>query len=165
VHPVILGFAEKHLDLFSGRVLDVGSYNVNGALREVLPVTLGVDMRKGPGVDEVCNAVDLIGRYGPESFDCVVSAEALEHIKQWDVALHNMWSVLKPNGVFLLTMASPRKGRHAYPDDYWRFPMDRFLGLFGENPILDTFDHKPSQGVITRKMHPLDLTIIPTPVP
>lgn len=151
--------------MFQGRVLDVGSYDVNGSLREVLPVTVGVDMRKGPGVDEVCNATALTAHFGPESFDCVVSSEALEHMEHWDLSMRNMWDVLKPGGVFLLTMASTGKGRHAYPDDYWRFPMKKFLALFGENQIIDSFEDRISIGLITRKTHPLDLSIVPMAVP
>lgn len=158
-------FAKKFAGLIAGDVLDVGSFNVNGALRDYLPVTVGVDMRDGPGVDRVCNSSDLLTVFGPESFDAVCSADCLEHTEDWRAALLNMWGVLRPNGVLFLTMANPKKGRHGYPSDYWRWPLDRFCCLFGANDILGRFEEGPSMGVCLRKVHPLDLTHEPDKVP
>lgn len=165
MHSVILAFARKHKAKLTGRVLDVGSYNVNGQLRDVVPITIGVDMSEGPGVDQVCNASDLLETFGPESFDNVCSADALEHIEDWRAAMANMWAVLKPGGHLLLTMANTRKGRHNYPNDYWRFPMSDFAALFGANKVLDTFLDGPSQGAIVVKSAQLDLSIEPIKVP
>lgn len=158
-------FAKKYASMFSGQVLDVGSFNVNGALRDYLPVTVGVDMREGPGVDRVCNSNALLDTFGAEYFDAVVSADCLEHTEDWRAALRNMWAVLKPDGILMLTMANPKKGRHGYPNDYWRWPLDRFKLLFGQNAILGSFLEGPSMGVILRKEHPLDLTHEPDKVP
>lgn len=157
-------FAKKYAGLISGNVLDVGAYNVNGALRDYLPITIGVDMRAGPGVDRVCNSSELIDVFGPESFDAVCSSDCLEHTEDWRAAMICMWGVLKHGGTLLLTLANPKKGRHGYPCDYWRWPMDRFCRLFGENEILGRFEGGPSMGVVVRKTHPLDLTHGPDPV-
>ena len=156
----ILDFARKHKAKITGRVLEVGSYNVNGSVRELLPITIGVDKREGPGVDRQVNASDLIAEF-PEPFDCVVSCDALEHIEDWRAAMVNMWGVLKDGGILFLTMANPKKGVHGYPHDYWRFPLDDFCRLFGENAILDTFQGGPSLGAVVVKTHPLNLTIEP----
>jgi SAM-dependent methyltransferase len=158
-------FAKKHKGRITGRVLEVGSYNVNGALRDTLDVTIGIDMRDGPGVDIVVSACKLVAQFGVESFDCVVSADALEHIEDWKTAMEQMWSVLKSNGVLLLTMANLDKGRHAYPDDYWRFPMADFKRLFGANEIVGEFYGGPSLGCCVIKTSPLDLSITPQKVP
>lgn len=160
---MIRDFAKKHE--FKGTILDVGALDVNGSLSQALPVTLRVDMRPGKGVDEVVNACDLLERFGPESWDNVVSAEMLEHAQDWRGAMINMWGVLRPGGAMLLTMASIRKGRHAYPDDYWRFPLDRFMKLFGSNEIIAKMDHKITIGAIVRKSGPLTLDIDPDRVP
>lgn len=163
VHAYVMNFARKHAGRFSGRVLEVGSYNVNGSVREAIPVTIGTDMREGPGVDEVLDASSLLEFYGPNSFDGVVSCDALEHIEDWHGALVNMWGVLK-DGPLLLTMASPKKGMHSYPHDYWRWPMDRFKKLFGANEIVGEFEGGPSQGVVVLKTGPLDLSHLPDKV-
>lgn len=157
-------FAKKHKGRITGNVLEVGSYNVNGALRETLPITVGIDMRDGPGVDVVVSACSLVAEFGIESFDCVCSADALEHIEDWKTAMQQMWDVLKPSGVLLLTMANPDKGRHAYPDDYWRFPMENFKKLFGVNEIVGEFYGGPSMGCCVIKTAPLNLNIVPNKV-
>ena len=46
-------FYLRHKDKLGGKVLEIGSYNVNGGLREVIDITVGVDMRGGRGVDVV----------------------------------------------------------------------------------------------------------------
>lgn len=163
MHQVILDFARKHKARFSGSILEVGSLNVNGTLRDVIPVTVGLDMRPGPGVDVVADVSNMA--FGPESFDHVVSSDALEHIEHWRLAMDAMWNVLKPGGCLLLTMANPRKGRHAYPDDYWRMPMPMFLGMFGDNEVLGSFEGGPSMGAVVVKSCPLCLDFEPLKVP
>jgi 2-polyprenyl-3-methyl-5-hydroxy-6-metoxy-1,4-benzoquinol methylase len=165
VHQHILDFAKKHRGRITGRVIDVGSYEVNGGLRSVLPITLGVDMAPGPGVDQVCNVGDLISTFGAESFDSVCSADALEHMEDWDSALTNMWTILKTGGVFLITMANPKKGFHGYPSDYHRMDMDTFKRVFAGNQLHGEFFGGPSMGVCVSKQTPsLDLNIRPLPV-
>lgn len=164
MNEVVLKFAEKNKNVLSGRILDVGSMNVNGSLRSVLTIDVGVDMREGPGVDEICNCTKLVDRFGPESFDCVASADMLEHCLKWDKCLENMWAVLKPNGYLFLTMAIKTKGRHAYPDDYWRFDMADFVGIFDGNRIIDTFTKHPSIGVIVQKQSTINTNIKPIKV-
>src|SRR5687768_13850689 len=85
---------------------------------------LGVDMLPGPGVDETGSALELIDRYGPDSFDVVLSTELLEHIEDWPALIRNLKHVLKPGGVMLLTTRSEGFPYHAWPDDYWRFSLD-----------------------------------------
>lgn len=160
----VLDFARKHKGKISGNVLEVGSFNVNGGLRELLPITVGIDMREGPGVDRVLSVSDLLATYGPESFDCVCSADALEHIEDWESALVNMWGVLKPGGVLFLTMANMKKGYHGYPSDFWRWPLDDFKRLFWQNMPVDCFEAGPSQGVVVIKAAALDLSIKPRAV-
>lgn len=163
MHQAILEFAQAVP--FEGSVLDVGALDVNGALSSVIPVTLRVDMRLGPGVDEAVSAEGLIERFGRESWDNVASADMLEHAKDWRACMENMWGVLKPGGILLLTMASIQKGRHAYPDDYWRFTLQQFLSLFGDNEVLSVLHHRISIGAIVRKSAPLTLKAEPMAVP
>lgn len=165
MHESIKEFAKLHKSRISGNVLEVGSLNVNGSIREVLPITVGCDMREGPDVDLVCKAEDLGNHYAANTFDAVVSCDALEHIKHWRWAMTAMWEALKPDGVFLLTMANPKKGRHAYPDDYWRMPMPTFLSMFAGNQVLGSFEAGPSMGACVIKSVPLFLEFEPIKVP
>lgn len=164
MHEVVLAFGRRHREKFQGETLEVGSYDVNGTIRSVLDITLGVDMAAGPGVDRVCDVRELVATFGEASWDNVVSCDALEHMEDWESALVNMWGVLKPGGLFLLTIANMKKGYHGYPSDYWRWEIDDFKRIFHNNDVLDWFLGGPSQGVLVRKSAALDLTIKPRAV-
>lgn len=164
MNHAIFSFCTKHRNKIGGRVLEVGSRDINGSIRSVLPITVGIDFIKGEGVDKVMNVTELLGEFGPDSFDSVVSCDALEHIEDWDGAWTNIWGVLKPGGVALLTMAGPWKGRHGYPDDYHRMPLKDFMSVFGENKVLDVFEGGPSLGAVVIKSAALNMTVRPSPV-
>lgn len=107
------------------RMLEVGSLDVNGSVRSVLGQAVssyfGVDIRPGPGVDEVLDVAQLSERFGERAFDVVASTEMLEHCFDWQGALFQMLGVLRPDGLFLLTTRSPGFPLHDHPADYWRF--------------------------------------------
>lgn len=112
-------------DIYNRDVLEIGSYDVNGSLREVVmplaPATYtGIDMRSGPGVDVVCRAENLVSQFGPQSFDVVLSSCAFEHIRQWRAALSAMKQVCRPGGLLLFIVPSLFP-YHGYPYDYWRY--------------------------------------------
>lgn len=164
MNQAIWSFCSKHKNKIAGEVLEVGSRDINGTIRSVLPITIGIDFIKGEGVDRVMNVGALLDEFGADYFDCVVSCDALEHIEDWDAAWRNIWGVLKPGGVALLTMAGPWKGRHGCPDDYHRMPLNDFVRVFGQNKVLDAFEGGPSLGAIAIKSTGLDMTIRPVPV-
>lgn len=153
MHSWVLLFAAKHASKFMGRTLEVGSFNVNGSVRSVIPVAIGTDMRPGPDVDEVCAASQLIKNFGLESFDNVVSVEMLEHAEDWKNALDNMWGVLKPGGTFLLTTRSPGFPLHDYPGDYWRFTVDDMKKIFPDGIVVSDTE-APGVGVCIQKTTP-----------
>lgn len=123
-------FVESHKDKLGGKVLEVGSFNVNGSVREIINVSVGIDMRKGRGVDLVCKAEDLLDHFPENHFDSVVSTDALEHIENWRGALLAVSKVVKPGGWWVWTMAHKNKGKHDYPSDYWRFDADQLKQVF-----------------------------------
>lgn len=110
-----------NLDKLGEKILEIGSLNVNGALRDVIPVTVGIDMQRGPGVDLVCSVSELKSHFNDGHFDSCVSAGTLEHVEDWKGFIANTWDVVKDGGYIVMTMAGLHKGRHNYPNDYWRF--------------------------------------------
>ena len=118
------------------RVLEVGSYNVNGSAKDIVSVVgpsqyFGVDMQEQAGyVDEVVNATNLIDRFGPESWDVVISTEMLEHAADWKSSVENMLGVLKPGGLLIITARGPGFPLHGYPSDHWRFTTDDVAAMF-----------------------------------
>lgn len=93
------------------RVVEFGSYNVNGSVRPLFWGALsytGVDLRPGPGVDEVGAACDYLG----EPADLVVCCETLEHDRDPQATFRAAFANLKPSGVFILTAAAPERAPH-----------------------------------------------------
>lgn len=120
MNQAAMDYIASHKDKLTGRVIEIGSLNVNGTVRDVIKVEVGVDLRKGKCVDLVCPVENLLEHYEPETFDACVSSGSLEHIEDWKGFARVTWALVKEGGWLVITMASTHKGRHAYPDDYWR---------------------------------------------
>jgi SAM-dependent methyltransferase len=112
------------------RILDVGSYDVNGSLRSIAPAEshyTGVDLGPGPGVDLV---LETAQRYPFDdcSFDLVVSTSCFEHDGMFWLTFLEMMRVTRPGGVVFIN--APSNGAyHAYPTDIWRFYPDAGIAL------------------------------------
>jgi len=122
------------------RVIEVGALDVNGSLRAFVeslePASyLGVDIQMGPGVDLVCNASDLLDRFGPQSFDLLISTELLEHTRTWRGVIHNFKQLLRPGGALLITTRSKGFPYHGYPFDYWRYEPTDMEFIFSDFSI------------------------------
>jgi SAM-dependent methyltransferase len=107
-----------------GPVYEFGSYQVEGQvdyadLRSFFAGReyVGCDMRPGPGVDRV-EDVSALG-LADAAVGTVLCVETFEHVFEVRRAFDEVFRVLKPGGLFLIT--SPLNFRiHGYPDDYWR---------------------------------------------
>lgn len=138
------------------RILDVGAYDVNGSLREVIrplhpAAYIGIDKRPGHGVDMVCPAEKLLETFGRHSFDVVVSSSTLEHVRHWRAAVANIKAVCKPGGLILLTMPS-RWPFHAYPHDYWRYSRQDIEYIFADCVLLSLVEEEGDMALIYAKM-------------
>lgn len=111
----------RALDLFARldkqRVLELGSYDVNGSPRELFGDAwqyVGVDTRAGKGVDVVADAETY---RAPKLFDVVISTETLEHTPFPEQVVNTAWANLKPGGVLILTAAAAPRLPHSCDGD------------------------------------------------
>lgn len=84
-------------------VIECGSYDVNGSIRDYFTATdyVGVDWRPGPKVDLVSLTHEL--PYPAAWFDTVASASMLEHDPYWEKSLTKMVELMKPDGILIVT--------------------------------------------------------------
>lgn len=124
-----------------GRVLDVGSLDVNGSVKHLFSDAeeyIGIDMKDGKNVDIVMNAHDICPRFDKDSFDTVLCYNMLEHDDLFWITLENMKKVLKPGGWLIISVPTFGFPIHDYPKDYWRFGEDAYGDiLFKDFKILD----------------------------
>ena len=93
-------------------VLDVGSYDVGGSIRDFFKKNnyIGVDLIKGPNVDIVLSGTELYKL--KKNFDIVISCECFEHAKDWMEIFLSMYNVCEADGYVLFTCASRGRIEH-----------------------------------------------------
>ena len=94
------------------KVLEIGSLNINGTIRDFFNDCnyIGIDVGFGPNVDIVCegqsyNAPD-------ESYDVICSAECFEHNPHWMETFKNMIRLCKEGGLVFFTCATDGRAEH-----------------------------------------------------
>lgn len=119
----VTGVVDRHGLADAAEVLELGSLNVNGSVRDLFHGDhyVGLDWKEGKGVDIVASGWD-IPAYDAE-FDVVISTSALEHDPQFWRTLGQVRRVLRPGGYFILTTVSWGFFEHDKPD-YYRFMPD-----------------------------------------
>lgn len=119
-------------------VIEIGSRNVNGTIRDLFPNAswIGLDRSPGPCVDVVIDAE----QYSPaERVDVVICCEVLEHANNWRAVIQRASSWLKPDGIFIMTCAGSGRKPHSAvdggalrPDEYYRnLPFDEISAAMG----------------------------------
>lgn len=120
--PFVYAFVKRLRDegKLEGSVLDIGSYSVNGCVRDLFlqGTYMGVDKREGPNVDGI---LDIQEGVLCEVFDNVLCLEAVEHMTQFWQAVDNMKFMLRNGGRLVLTTRGIGYGLHDEPEDYYRF--------------------------------------------
>ena len=114
------------------RVLDVGSLDVNGSYRNLFDTELwiyeGLDMEHGENVDFVPKEPYDWKELKSNTYDLVISGQALEHIEYPWKTFENIERVLKPSA--LCCIIAPSSGpEHKHPVDCWRFYPDGMKAL------------------------------------
>jgi SAM-dependent methyltransferase len=136
MHESVMTWAATLLpvvDIERARVIEVGSYDVNGSLRSLIephcPISyLGIDIEPGPGVDQVCQVHDAPARFG--MFDLVICTEVLEHVVDWRGTCVALADLVAPGGLLLVTTRSVGFPYHPYPIDTWRYTPDALRDVF-----------------------------------
>jgi len=140
-------------------ILEIGSRIANASIRPVLTSLVpasytGVDIGPGPGVDVVCRAEEVNKRFGDERFDCVIATEVLEHIENWQTAIHAMKLVLKIGGIMLITTRSRGFDYHGYPHDFWRFERGDMEAIFSDFTIQHLEEDQSCPGIFLKAHKP-----------
>lgn len=112
------------------RVLEVGSQNINGSLRDFAPANsewTGIDFENGVGVDLVIKDSSNLP-FVSEYFDVVVCSSVFEHDDFFWLTFNEMVRVLNQNGVLYIN--APSNGTfHRFPYDSYRFYPDAGVAL------------------------------------
>jgi SAM-dependent methyltransferase len=117
-------------------IYEFGSMQVPGQegfadLRQYFPNMkyIGADMSPGLGVDVVLNLHSI--NLPSESVGMVISCDTLEHVEYPRKALSELFRILKPGGILIISSVMLYK-IHAAPNDYWRFTPEGFKSLLSE---------------------------------
>lgn len=144
MHSTALDDMKQLLDAapsWTKTVLDVGSLDENGTnrpLTEALGWTCtGIDIREGVNVDIVVQPYNY--PFEDNSFDVVLSGQAMEHVEDLVKWTNELVRVLKPGGRLCITTVW-KMFYHPYPVDTWRIMPDGFRWLFNQNGQLENYD-------------------------
>lgn len=143
----------KHMHPWSfqdGRVLDCGSLNVNGSLRDLFTggTYLGIDIVPGKNVDYISSVHKFSSADGP--FDTIVSGEMLEHDSHWRESLLRMYELLKPHGLLAISCAGPGRPEHGTrrTGAVWTDPAEPdYYRNISQEDIAEVFELKLHTGV------------------
>ena len=123
------------------RVLEIGSYDVNGSARDYFMNArkyVGVDQAPGPGVDVVAKAKDT--SFTPEEFDTLVYLSVFEHDPAWAESFAHNLQWIRPGGLIILGWGAEGNLRHE-PEPWALVPVKDFIEKARAWPIeiLDAF--------------------------
>lgn len=114
----------------TSKILEVGSQNVNGSLRDHSKTKdyTGIDFADGRGVDVVLKDAYSYP-FQDNTFDIVVTSSCFEHSEMFWLSFLECMRVLKPDGVLYCNAPAAFMAYHRYPVDCWRFMPDAAKGL------------------------------------
>jgi len=117
-------------------IYEFGSFLVKGQeevadLRPLFPNKkyVGTDMREGNGVDAILDLHNI--NLSSNSVGTVLCLDTLEHVEYPRKAMKEIYRILKPNGIVVISSAM-KFPIHNFPEDYWRFTPEAFRSLLKE---------------------------------
>jgi SAM-dependent methyltransferase len=124
-------------------IYEFGAFQVDGQedianLRCFFPGKeyIGCDMRKGKGVDKIINLLNI--DMEPQSVGTALCLETLEHVTNPQKAVSEIYRVLKPNGLAIIS-SQMSMSIHNYPQDYWRFTPEAFKLMMADFKHCDVY--------------------------
>lgn len=113
---------QRHFQrLRSGKVLDVGS--MHSPYKKYIPHTeykrLDVDSETQP--DICCDIYEI--EWEANYFDTIIATEVIEHLYNPEKAVEEIYKILKPGGICILSTRFIYC-YHPFPKDYYRFTQD-----------------------------------------
>ena len=136
MHGMVYLWVKKMVDTYHLRdlpTLEIGAYNVNGTVADLFTRRAGVDMRAGPGVDEVHDGESL-PEFWEGFYSVAVATETLEHVARPWLFVAEMARVVGPGGFVIVTTCDFGFPRHDFPSDYYRWSpegLDLLLETYG----------------------------------
>lgn len=133
MHPTSMNnmrfFRDKYLKDYTGKIVEVGSYDVNGSYRDLWPNNehLGIDIKPGPNVDMVLDE-PYLWPIESNSVDVIISGSTLEHIEYPEKVMSEITRTLK-RGAYCCIIAPSAGPRHDYPEDFHRFTVESMTKL------------------------------------
>jgi hypothetical protein len=140
--------SRRFSDIFTSasRILEVGSQNINGSVRDFFPNAreyLGIDLGLAANVDWVVpgELVEL-----PDGWsDIAISTECFEHCEHWKKVFINMIRISAPRSLVIITCAGLGRPTHGTIDsDEFSSP---FTSGFYKNLAVDDIAHEIATGV------------------
>ncbi len=121
------------------KVLEIGSYNVNGTARDFFSDCeyVGVDRDAGPGVDLVCQAIDT--KFEPLYFDALVAMSVFEHDSDWASAFEHVLQWVRKHGLVVLCWGA--EGNRQHGKNWAPVPSGAFLEKVKDGWPLRILDH------------------------
>jgi SAM-dependent methyltransferase len=135
MHGSAMDYGKKFFDLYlrdvtRRTIVEIGSLDINGSLRSVVPpgnIYLGLDLVEGKAVDLVIQDPYAFP-FTTGSVDICVCSSCFEHIEFFWLSFNEALRILKPEGIFYLNV--PSNGAfHRHPVDCWRFYPDSGIAL------------------------------------
>jgi len=149
LHPSALKTINLFNDIYCSpglTVLDVGSADINGGIREIFNSNLftGVDLESGEGTDVVLEDPYKYP-FKQNSFDIIIATSVFEHSDFFWMLFIELTRILSEGGYLLIT--APSNGYiHRHPIDSWRFypdsasSMEKWAKLYGyKMQLLESF--------------------------
>lgn len=139
VKEEIISWYDQHKEqIKQGKIADLGSYNINGGVKDVIPEVIGFDILEGKGVDVVIEP-GIIPDEHKFQYDFLTSTSSFQCCPDTPAYMKQITDLLKSGGELILTMCSIHcpKGHSTSPNDYnykdeVRYTTNEMRVLFGQ---------------------------------
>ncbi len=130
MHQAAYEFIAEYRTFFPVNVIEIGSLNINGSVRDLFPAAswVGIDLADGPGVDVVADAVEWKPT-DQQRADIVICCEVLEHTPRWRDILNNLKRWFRGPRLLLITCGGHGRMPHSAIDGGCLRPNEYYSNL------------------------------------